>query len=252
VNDSRSKGFTELQWKNSSGRTDTVSCGCPEGTVKQFTITGLGTTSQTLQVRAYNGKNWSSWSGASNTYRAYGPTPTPSNFTASRSGDNAIWTWSLPTNGRPITNIQYSGSFDGTAGEIRRLERDGAKGKTYQLRVRAKSAAGWSGWTGYKSVAIPDPPQPKVTVFKGDSCGAGGCHTASGSCSSSACHYVSVRSENLSGGARCHFQANGRDVGGWVDVSIGANESKQTLNYYGFPGDTVSVNCGGHRDSVRW
>jgi hypothetical protein len=206
VNDSRSKGFTQLQWKTSVGRTGTVSCGCPEGTVKQFTITGLGTTSQTLQVRAYNGRNWSAWSQSSNRYQAFGPTPTPSGFTASRSGDNAIWTWSLPTNGRPITNVQYSGSFDGTAGEIRRLERDGAKGKTYKLRVRAKSAAGWSNWTAYRSVKIPNPTPSVYNVHKGPyriaTRGSGSCLRAPG------CPSVLFDIKNFPGGG-----------GGW-DVTI--------------------------------
>lgn len=251
VGDSRSGSFTALQWRG-NGRTGQVSCGCPENSTKQFTLTGMGNTSQTLEVRAYNGTNWSSWSQASNSYQPYGPTPVPGSFSGTRSGDDPVWTWNLRTNGRPITDVEYAGSFDGTAGAIERLQRNGTKGTTYSLRVRAKSAAGWSGWTATESVTIPNPPVIKVTVLKGDPCPPGGCFTASGSCTSSACHYIAVRSENLSGGANCHFQANGSDVGGWVDMSIGANQTKQSLNYYGFPGGTVSVNCGGHRDSITW
>jgi len=249
VGDSRAGAFTQLQWRG-NGRTGTVACGCPEGSVKTFTLTNMGNTSQTLEVRAYNGTNWSAWSPASNSYRPFGPTPVPGGFTGSRSGDDPVWTWNLRTNGRPITNVQYSGSFDGTAGAIERLQRNGTKGQTYTLRVRAQSAAGWSDWTNVESVTIPNPPPTKVTVMHGDRCPAGGCHTASGSCTSTACYYIKVRSENVSG--NCHFQANGRDVGGWVDMSISADQTKQSINYYGFPGDTVSVNCGGHTDSMQW
>ena len=35
-------------------------------------------------------------------------------------------------------------------------------------------------------------------------------------------------------------------------MSIGANQTKQSINYYGFPGGTVSVNCGSHETRLVW
>ncbi|SDP53195.1 Fibronectin type III domain-containing protein [Pedococcus dokdonensis] len=262
VGDSRSGSFTQLQWRNSNGRTDKVSCGCPEGSVRQWTITNMGTDSQTLQVRAFNGTNWSDWSPPSNTYRPYTTTKTPANLNGTRNNNRISWTWTFPDSGRDVdqmglqvgTNEPSFGSVITPVSPTTSYSLTGKPGYYYEIRVRAHTpnGGGWSSWTRWERVSIPDPPVTKVTVLKGDSCPAGGCHTASGSCTSSACHYISVRSENLSGGANCHFQANGRDVGGWNDMSIGANQTKQSINYYGFPGGTVSVNCGGHRDSMTW
>jgi hypothetical protein len=217
LGDSRSGGFTKLQWQNSRGRTGTVSCGCPEGTVKQFTIGSLGTTSQTLKVRAYNGRSWSAWSSSSNSYQAYGPTKAPTGLrSAVVSGDNVRWTWSLPTNGRSIDKVQVRGSWSGTYGRITSFERDGSPGGSYRLSVRAHSAAGWSGWTAYASRSIPEP-VPSVTVRNP------GKHRTGGSCDNYAsCYEIQWSIKNFKPGNytyTCQSSAYGNFYSGSMTVT---------------------------------
>lgn len=258
VGDSRSGGFTQLQWRNSNGRTDTVTCGCPEGSVRQWTISNMGPSSQTLEVRAFNGTSWSSWSQPSNTYQPYGETPVPGSFRADRQGDNPVWTWNLRTNGRPITAVEYDGDFNGTAGAIERLERNGSKGQTYRLRVRARSAAGWSNWTTYESVKIPDP-QPDVNVSKG-AMGLSG----NGSCSvpGARCWKVNVAISNFPPGSVWNVRCSSTNAGSFDSgASLRVTGSGNTYDwggncYFGSNVGTVTVTLsngsGSHSGSVNW
>jgi hypothetical protein len=211
-----------------------------------------------MQVRVFNGVNWSPWSNSSNQFRPYGATNAPVDKGASTSGRTITYKWSWATNGRDATSFQIyrGGSRIATvSGGSRQWSHTWpAYSTTYAIQVfavakdsgRSKGAATISGKTG------PKPNPPSITVHKGSKCPAGGCHTASGSCTSSNCYYIAVTSNNLPSSKNCHFQRNGRDVGGWVDMTIGKNQTKDSINYYGYPGDTISANCGGYRDSVPW
>ncbi|WP_332027659.1 Ig-like domain-containing protein [Pedococcus sp.] len=162
LKDSRGSGYVRLEWQTNAGSGGFVSCGCAENATKAFPVTGLGTSQQRLQVRAYNGVSWSPWSDFSNSYQPYGDTPTPTNLRGSRSGNDVTWDWNLPTNGRPITRVQVDGSVNATYNSARTSVSLPNRGPgTYRLRVKAFSAAGGSGWTGYASVTIP-PPNPDV------------------------------------------------------------------------------------------
>ena len=75
----------------------------------------------------------------------YRDTLTPTGFNGSRSGaTGATWSWNLPTNGRPIDQVQLDGAVNGTFGGNKTSETIDRGPGTYQLRVRAHSAAGWS------------------------------------------------------------------------------------------------------------
>jgi hypothetical protein len=162
LKDSRGSGYVRLEWQTNAGSGGFVSCGCAENATKAFPVTGLGTSQQRLQVRAYNGVSWSPWSDFSNSYQPYGDTPTPTNLRGSRTGNDVTWDWNLPTNGRPITRVQVDGSVNATYNSARTSVSLPNRGPgTYRLRVKAFSAAGGSGWTGYASVTIP-PPNPDV------------------------------------------------------------------------------------------
>ena len=56
---------------------------------------------------------------------------------------------------------------------------NGQEGRTYQLEVRANSAAGWSAWVGPDSQSIPNPTPEVYDVRKGpnrvDPAGVGSC-----------------------------------------------------------------------------
>jgi hypothetical protein len=251
VGDSRSGSFTQLQWRNTNGRTGTVSCGCPEGSIRQWTIANMGNTSQTLEVRAYNGTNWSQWSPASNSYRPYGPTPNPTNLRSSRSGDTITWQWNTSTNGRPIDQVQVRGAVDRTWSSNReQVSFTGTPGNTYKLEVRAHSAAGWSGWVGPDAQSIPN--DPKVTVLKGNSCAQRSCNTGNGSCTSSNCYWIAVRTANFNGGVTCSFRANGQAVNGWRNLSMGGTDRAESDNFFGMTGQTVTATCDGVSDSLQW
>ena len=182
VGDSRSAGFTQLQWRT-AGRTGNVSCGCAEGSTKQFSILDVGTAnSHTVQVRAYNGKNWSGWSSDSNSYRTYRTTPAPNNLSASRSGDTVTWRWNNRTDGRDIATVQISvngGSWQSYGGSKQSHSINGQKGNTYGLRVRTianrrSGDAGSPNWwtspiTGPAKATIPEPTPSVVGVSKGPS-----------------------------------------------------------------------------------
>ncbi|HEY7718077.1 MAG TPA: fibronectin type III domain-containing protein [Pedococcus sp.] len=184
LKDSRGSGYVRLEWQTNDGRSGFVSCGCAENATKSFTAGSLGTNQQRLRVRAYNGVSWSPWSAYSNTYQPYGDTRTPTNLRGSRSGDNITWNWNLPTNGRPINQVQIDGAANGTFGgnKTSHTINNQAPG-THRLRVRAQSAAGWSGWTNFDSVSIP-PPDPQVYNLR-KSAGRYVDPSGGGSCSSS-------------------------------------------------------------------
>jgi hypothetical protein len=175
LGDSRSGGFTQLEWRT-AGRAGSVSCGCAEGSVKQFTIADVDTGSDhTVRVRTYNGRNWSELSADSNAYRTYRPTPAPNSLSSSRSGNDITWRWNNRTDGRNIETVQISingGSWQDYGGSKESHTISGSAGNTYGLRVRtianrrsgdATSPNWWtSPITGPERVTIPEP-QPTIT-----------------------------------------------------------------------------------------
>ncbi len=247
---SRSAGFTRLEWR-SSGSSGFVDCPCANGSSRQFTISGTGNTAQSIRVRAFNGTAWSAFSSASSSFTPYGPTKTPTNLRHSRSGKTITWQWSTPDNGRPTDQVQVRGAVDRTfSGDRQSVSFTGAAGRSYSLAVRAHTVAGWSAWTSADSAAIPS--DPTVTVLKGSTCGERSCATGNGSCSSPSCRWIAVRTANFSGGVTCTFRANGRTVSGWRNLSMGGNAYKESDNFYGIPGGTVSATCGGVTDTLSW
>ena len=251
LKDSRGSGYTRLEWQSNDGPSGFVACGCAEDATKSFDVTGLGTSQQRLRVRAYNGVSWSPWSSYSNSYQPYGDTKTPSNLRSSRSGDNITWTWGLPTNGRPIDKVEIDGAANGAFGGSKTSHTitNQAPG-TYKLRVRAHSAAGWSDWTAFDSASIPQP-TPTVKVHKGTSCGTKPC-VGTGSCSTSSCAWVAVKTADFGGSVTCSFKADGKSVSGWRSGSWGANDDKDSSNFWGYPGSTITATCGGVSDSMTW
>ena len=181
LKDSRGGGYERLEWQTNAGAGGFVSCGCAENATTAFTVSGLGTSQQRMRVRVHNGSSWSPWSDYGNTFQPYGPTPTPSNLNGARDGNDAVWTWNLPTNGRAIDQVQLDGSVNGTYGggkDSHRLSNAGPG--THRIRVRSHSAAGWSGWTGFVDVTIPPPAPAVVNVRRGTYDWSS---NASGSCS---------------------------------------------------------------------
>ncbi len=181
----RAGSFSAIRWSG-GGTSGTVSCGCASGSQKVFNVGPFDTS----PTKAYTITVWTVNSGGQESNRVsdgatpYGNTITPSGLKGSRSGNDANWSWNLPTNGRPITAVQIDGSGGGTFGGGKTTHRvSGSPGGSYKIRVRAQSDAGWSSWTGYSTVTIPNPPPtvynvhtgPQMTVTNGSGCTADPC-----------------------------------------------------------------------------
>jgi len=267
VGDSRSTGFTQLQW-STAGRTGTVSCGCAEGSTKQFTILDVGTANDhTVKVRAYNGKNWSAWSSDSNAYRTYRPTPAPAGLSGSRSGNDITWRWSNRTDGRNIATVQISvnggawQSFGGAKESHTLSNRDPGE---YRLRVRtiANRRAGDAGspnwWTspitGPVGVTIPKP-DPTLTVFQD---GYGSDPTGGTDSCRVSCERVGIRIANYppnrSYDVRCSHTRNGSFTS---SEKLRTNSTGNGYTWYGEclfnkNGGTVTVTVGPASGSAPW
>ncbi|MEZ0112321.1 hypothetical protein ABH920_006340 [Catenulispora sp. EB89] len=98
----------------------------------------------------------------------------------------------------------------------------------------------------------PPPPSPTVTVTKGTACGGGGGTACKGgSCTDKSCAYVHVQTANFGGTVSCSFNSD-HGNGGWFLQTYGPNDSHDSINWYGWPGTTVTVTCNGVVGSMRW
>jgi hypothetical protein len=148
----------------------------------------------------------------------YGPTLNPTGLSSSRSGTTITWQWNLPTNGRPISDVQVRGAVDQTFGSARTsVSFNGQEGRTYQLEVRANSAAGWSQWVGPDSQAIPNPPPEVYNVRKGpnrvDPGGVGSCTYSPG------CPEIDFSIRNFPGNRTFQVDCESARAGGFVSAS---------------------------------
>ena len=263
MGDSRAAGFTQLQWRTNAGDSGTIACSCPEGTVKQFSLTGLGDTDQNIQVRAYNGNAWSAYSTMSNGYRPYGDTPRVTGLNANRSGNDITWTWNNQTNGRALDDVQVSlnnGGWQSIGVRESHTISNRAPG-TYRLEVRtlANRRSGdstqgqWSPVAGPVGATIP-PPDPTLTVFQD---GYGSDPNGTDSCRVS-CEKVGIRiadyPPNTSYSVRCSHTKNGSFTSSEPLVT---NASGDGYRWWGSclfnkNGGTVTVTVGPDSDSAPW
>jgi hypothetical protein len=164
LNDSRATRYSQLQWQIGSGSVHTIGCSCAENATTSFKITGLSVAAnQQLRVKAYNGRSWSSWSAYSGPFQPYGATKTPTNGQHSATGKTVTFSWSLPTNGRPIDKVKINGTVYNSA--KRSISYTGSYGQSYTVKVWAHSVAGWSaGYLQMSQRAAAAPPSATVTV----------------------------------------------------------------------------------------
>ena len=153
---SRSTKFTRLQW-SSGGKTGYVTCNCANNAQFTFKLTGLGTSTQRVTVRALNAKTASSGT-QSGQFQPFGPTKTPNNGKSSVSGKKVTFTWSLPTNGRPVTKVRINGTVYNS--HKTSISFTGNYSQKHSVTVYAYSAAGWSASALKMSRNAADPPPP--------------------------------------------------------------------------------------------
>ncbi|MDU0313668.1 fibronectin type III domain-containing protein [Phycicoccus sp. M110.8] len=257
LNESNANGYKAVEW-SAGGKSGIVSCACPEGARTPDLTTNanlpVSASGYGLKVRGINTAGRAGpWSTAV-TIRPYGPTPTPNNGRHSASGKTVNFSWSLPTNGRAITQVKINGTVYGSAKTS--ISFTGNYSQSWTVKVFAYSAAGWSdNALTMTQQAEAAPVKPSVTVLKGQTCSQRSCNTGNGSCTSSACRWIAVRTANYPGGTRvtCSFTADGQSVSGWYDLTLGPNNYKESNNFYGYSGHTVTASCtGGVRDSITW
>jgi hypothetical protein len=90
-----------------------------------------------------------------------------------------------------------------------------------------------------------------VTVLKGNSCTQRSCNTGNGSCTTSGCAWIKVRTADFNGSVTCTFRENGSTVSGWRNMSMGGNATKESDNFYGGTG-RVTATCDGVSGSLDW
>ncbi|GAA2394891.1 fibronectin type III [Catellatospora methionotrophica] len=93
--------------------------------------------------------------------------------------------------------------------------------------------------------ATTPPPPPTVGVSVGAACGpsTGTACAGTGTCSGT-CYYITVTTANFSGNQTCTFNSSlGSD--GFVTMSIGPNQTKQSGNWFGGHGGWATATCGG-------
>lgn len=174
--------------------------------------------------------------------------PTVSAFDAYTSGNTVLVNVSANGGGRPVhlslTNSRgWTHGADFTGGFATTLNL-GDVGWSYSadfyLALTDSSGKGRSTVNrGPDHVTTPaPPPPPSVTVLKGASAvGLPGC-------THSSCAYIKATTANFGGNVTCTANSqNGNS--GWLSWTQGPNETKQSPNYYGFPGTWVTVTCGG-------
>ncbi|MFJ8959041.1 Ig-like domain-containing protein [Lentzea sp. NPDC102401] len=245
-------------WSGGSCGTWTYPTGGQAGATQ--TITGLPNGQPvTINLQACNGSGGGAYAGnpcnsaVSAGVTTYGPMR---DLVLNTSTSNTVVNFSVSVNpnGKPA-NVQvttsrgFNQSFTtGVGGWSWSGSQDVGHSQTVTVTVTV-SDAGRPTLSQSQQQTTPPPP-PTVTVFKGAPCPAGGCVGTVGSCSSSACAYIGVQTANFPGNVTCSFSSNAG--GGFFNENFGPNERRQTKNFFGFTGKTVTATCGGVSGSIVW
>jgi hypothetical protein len=187
----------------------------------------------------------------SNTVVPYGPPLTPT-ASATNNGTVVTYSWGDGTNGRTVVfyvDLDGTGySERGTSGGSQQIDRGYAH--NYSISVFVRDVANQQSATASANGSTPANP-PTVTVSKGGACSAGTTCAQSGTCTNSSCAYIRVQTANFPGRVTCSFDSD-HGNSGFVNSGYGANETRDSPDWYGFPGTNVYVTCGGVRGTFRW
>ena len=158
----RAAGFASVTWRSSDGESGTYTCGtCPSGGSVTFTTSALSTSTKVFSVHTNNGTRDSQQSGNSNQVQPYGPTPRPNPNRGSTSGQTVTFSWTLPTDGRPITRVEVTGAASHDGGPITSISASGDFAQDLTINVRAYSEAGGSPVL-VMTRRTADPPTPVI------------------------------------------------------------------------------------------
>ncbi|HEX6359204.1 Ig-like domain-containing protein [Actinophytocola sp.] len=253
------------------GKTSTVTCTWSGGSCGtwtydpngqpgvQETVNGLPNGQNvTLSLQACNGSAGGAYAGdpcdspASTGVTTYGPIRDLA-INTSANGTVVNFTVSVNPNGKPATvNIQTSRQNQTFTTGVGAWSWSGADDVGYSssdtINVTV-SDAGRASVTGSRTQNTPaaPPPPASVTVSKGALCGQS---CVNQGCVSS-CRYIHVQTANFGGNVTCTFNSR-EGNGGFVNQTFGANDNKDSWNFYGYAGGWVEVTCGGVTGRANW
>jgi hypothetical protein len=180
------------------------------------------------------------------------PLGTPTIATGT-SGTSVGWKVSVDPNGRPATvHVTTDHGFDQTyttgttpwtspvASQVVGYNTTDQIQVTVSANGRASTSASASATTG------GPPPAATVSVRHGSAC-AGRC----GICLLLSCAFIHVTTANFPGSVTCTFSSQ-LGSNGFANETYGANDSKDSVNYWGLPGMWVQATCGGVTARTTW
>ncbi|MEV4512581.1 Ig-like domain-containing protein [Dactylosporangium sp. NPDC049525] len=257
----------------SHGATNTVTCTWSGGSCGTWTYPtgGQGGATQTvnglpngqsvaLNLQSCNGSSGGAGSGSPcNTAVAanvttYGPMKDLTINTFA-SGPNANWVVSVDPNGRPATvTVRTSVRTDTYTTGPGYWSYSGSDVVGYNasdtINVTVTDAGRTTLTQSHTQTTGPAP--ATVTVSRGARCGGGGgAACAGGTCSSTSCGYIRVTTANFPGNVTCTFNSQ-HGPGGFFSGTWTANQTKDSGNWYGYPGEWVTVTCGGVSGTFTW
>lgn len=256
----------------SHGKTSTISCTYNGGSCGTWTyptggqsgatqvINGLPNgAAQTVTLKDCNGSGGGAYAGnpcdapVSANVTTYGPLRNL-NIATSANGPTVNFTVSVDPNGKPATvQIQTSRQSQTFTTGVGGWSWSGADNMGYSATDTINvtvSDPGRASLSQSRSQATPPPP-PTVTVTKGRACSSGTACYSSGTCTHPSCAYIHVQTANFPGPVTCSFNSQDGN-GGFVNTGYGANESKDSNDWFGYPGHWVTATCGGVVGQMTW
>jgi hypothetical protein len=218
----------------------------------------------TVRLRSCNGSSGSTQTGAacsawvSATTTTYGDFAAPT-LNASGSGQCLNWSYSGNANGKPVhIVVRMSGSTivnttSGNGAYSNSGQQCVGYSQTRDFTIDVTDTAGSSRQARHAAVnnVRTDDAPVSLSLSKGASAqGQPGCTDPS-------CRYIVATTSNFPASVTCHITAaNPGGTDGFLSWSQAGNETKQSPNYYGWSGGTVSVTCGGGGKSddasIKW
>lgn len=228
------------------------------------TVNGLPNgTASTITLQDCNGAHGGAYAGSpcdsavSVNVTAYGPIRNL-DIVTSANAQTVNFTVSVDPNGKPATvtvqTSRQSQTFTTGAGAWSWSGSDNVGYSSSDTVSVTVSDSGRASVSGSKTQATPappppppPPPSPTVTLSKGAPCGS----ACASSCTNPSCAYIHVQTANFGGSVTCTFDSQ-HGNGGFVNTPYGANESKDSYDWFGYPGQWVSATCGGVRGQITW
>ncbi len=218
-----------------------------------------------IRLRVCNENDCTSTSDAQQV-RTYGPLSRDGiQIDRTGTGTSVGWSIEVDPNGAPVqVDLAFSGSsrpdesYTVGPGDPQHSVPQTTLGFAVTERVTvtvSDSARGRGPVSKSDSATTPDPPDPVVTVDRGDKCNDNGgpnpCHPPGEGpdCTDDSCGFIKIKAENFFSDVTCTVTRPGVGVDTVGPIAEGAWH--QTNLYFGAPGDTVKVRCDATNSSIN-